>query len=304
MKIQPCICMSNVNNMKPVMVQAVEGKAVDAPFTLKSVPLHAFSKEFQFHEECLLIYVSESKGRRIVGDSIAYFQDDELVFLGSNVPYAWYNSTYRSEGKMEVRSGVLALYFKPGVLLEHISKLIDTTPIEQMLRLSGRGMKFHGEAKRRLVNLLLHMQDLNELQKFSRLIKILELICETKEFSYLASAGYVNSYRGMDNSRMDRISKYIMDHFREEISLADIAKVANLSVQAFCRYFKARTQRTFTQVVNEIRVSHACKLLLSPEESITDIARKSGFGSVSNFNSFFKEIKGMTPREFKKTLKI
>ena len=127
-------------------------------------------------------------------------------------------------------------------------------------------------------------------------------MCSTKEFDLLAGSGYINNYQSRDNDRMDRIFKYVFNNFKEEISLSAIANIAGMNIQAFCRYFKTRTQKSFTQFVNEIRIGHACKLLSAPEETITSIAFECGFNSVSNFNRFFKEIKGMTPREYRKML--
>lgn len=290
--------------MKPVLVQMIEGEAAACPFMTRTINQPSCSSDFHFHEECQLVYILEGEGKRIVGDNVEHFQSGELVFLGSNVPHVWYNDTHYLNACENLHARSIALYFNPGALLEHISKFIDIAPLQEMLNTAQRGMKFYGVAKWKLSGMLIQMQQLNGLQKFGMLVKILELMCETKEFSYLASAGYMNNYQRKDDSRMDRVFEYIFGHFTEDISLSDIARVANMNVQAFCRYFKVRTKKSFTHFVNEIRIGHACKLLISPEENITIIAHKCGFNSVSNFNRFFKDIKGMTPREFKKGLLV
>ena len=288
--------------MKPVMVQIAEGDVNACPFAIRSTNLPFFSTEFHYHKACQLVFVLESEGKRFIGDSVERFQSGEIIFLGSNVPHVWYNDPHYFErhGRSQARS--VTLYFNPVVLLESMSRFINVAPLQAVLKAAQRGMKFHGETRKELGHILMQMTQSNELQRFAMLLKILELICATKEFCYLTGVGYINNYQVNETSRIDRVFNYIYNHFKEDIPLSDIAGIANMSVQAFCRFFKRRTQKSFTHFVNEVRVRHACKLLLCPEESITAVAHKCGFNTVSNFNRFFKEIKGMTPRDFKRGL--
>jgi AraC-like DNA-binding protein len=73
-----------------------------------------------------------------------------------------------------------------------------------------------------------------------------------------------------------------------------------MSEAAFCRYFKRNTHKTFSQFVNEIRISHATRLLMGKENNITDICYTCGFDNVSYFNRQFKIHQGITPREYRK----
>lgn len=88
--------------------------------------------------------------------------------------------------------------------------------------------------------------------------------------------------------------------YKENISLQEIADIASMTPQAFCKYFRERTQKTLTEFINEVRISHACKMLYSEEYSIEQVCYDSGFNSPSNFNRQFKKTVQMTPLEFRK----
>ena len=99
---------------------------------------------------------------------------------------------------------------------------------------------------------------------------------------------------------MGDIFDYTFQHFSEPISLTQISSVANMTTNAFCKYFKQRTNKTYFQLLTEVRIEHACKLLNKDKDlSVSEIALHSGFQNISNFNRKFKSVKSMTPSQFK-----
>ena len=92
-----------------------------------------------------------------------------------------------------------------------------------------------------------------------------------------------------------------MNNFHNAISLNEIANVANMTPQSFCKYFKQRTNKTYFSFLNELRIEHACKLMLANNDfSISEISIKSGFNNISNFNRKFKLQKKTSPLQFRK----
>jgi AraC-like DNA-binding protein len=122
------------------------------------------------------------------------------------------------------------------------------------------------------------------------LLQILKTLSETKDCYFLASTGYSHAYNVKDNHKIDEVFKYVMNNFSKEISLQDVASITNLSPQSFCRFFKNRTKKSFVQFLNDW--------------SIAEIAYSCGFKNLSNFNRFFKEIVGKTPKEYKNELRL
>ena len=102
---------------------------------------------------------------------------------------------------------------------------------------------------------------------------------------------------------MSAVLEFTMNHFQQEISLSTISQEAAMTKNAFCKYFKKRTNKTYITFLNELRIEEASKLLqVEKDLSITEIAEACGFQNISNFNRKFKQIKGQTPRDFRKSL--
>lgn len=286
--------------MKPVFATVPEVIQQDV-FAVRTTDVPCFSTEFHFHKECQLVYVIESEGKRIIGDSVESFRSGEVIFLGSGIPHAWYcDKTCSANEKSHARS--IALFFDPGKLTGLLSRLGPVGKLERFLRTACLGVKFVGGTKTALKGRLLEMSRQNGLAQLANLLKILEIMSESSEYKLLASNGYINTCQAKDNDRMGKIYQHIFDHFTSEIQLEDVASLAHMNKQAFCRFFKSRTQKTFTEFVNNIRVAHACKLMATGDYQIGSLAYECGFNSLSNFNHFFKTIKGLTPREYQKML--
>jgi AraC-like DNA-binding protein len=115
----------------------------------------------------------------------------------------------------------------------------------------------------------------------------------------LASKSYANSFTHNDVKRMDKVYKYVMEHFSEEIMLEDIASIANLTPTAFCKFFKTKTNNTFSNFVNEVRIAFACKLLCDDNLNISQICFNCGFNNLTSFNKNFKQYTKMVPTVYR-----
>ncbi|MEO6979358.1 MAG: AraC family transcriptional regulator [Mucilaginibacter sp.] len=99
--------------------------------------------------------------------------------------------------------------------------------------------------------------------------------------------------------RISNIYNYIMQHYSEPITLEDVARVAYMTPESFCRYFKKHTGHTFVSFLNQVRINEACKKLIAHKfESINAVAYKCGFQSITNFNRVFKYVIGNSPRGY------
>lgn len=287
--------------MKPVFAKVLDGLGNEV-YATRLIERPYFTTEFHFHIECQMNYVVKSSGHKIIGDCIENFETNELTLLGSYIPHVWYNDPLpgKRSYKAAVNARSVSLFFNPDKLTSLLSGFYNVKKLEQILQTAKRGMKFYGNTKEELKGLLLKMSVEDEGPvKMILLLEILQILCATREYELLAGAGYVNAYHARDNERMDKVFKYLFSNFSKDIRLDDVAAIAHMNKQAFCRYFKSRTQKTFIELVNEIRIAQACKLMANDNYSIGMIADKCGFNSPSNFNRFFKKAKGTTPRDYK-----
>ena len=289
--------------MKPVFAKILDGKINDV-YGLKVVDAPYFSTDFHFHEECQLVYNIESHGRVMIGDSIENFRNDELFFVGSNLPHVWHNNKhYFNESPTNGQARSVSVFIHPGKILDIFKEPESMQRLKSLFQLGKRGMKFGVNTTKLAKQLLLKMaSETNEFGRLVKLIEVLNLLCNSKDYQLLASPGYTNSYQLKDNDRMDKILKYVFDNFNREILLDTAAEMTNMNKQSFCRYFKKRTQKTFVIFVNEVRIGHACKLIAETDQQINELAYICGFNSLPNFNKFFKMAKGVTPKEYKKML--
>lgn len=255
--------------------------------------------DWHFHPELELIYFLKSTGTRYVGNSIGNFEAGELYLIGSKVPHLFRNHREYYEDNSENEAvDLIIVKFEREFLGKAFEELPEAKRLQQLFENANRGMKF-SKAMTYLVHS--HMMGLVESKGLSRivgLLKILDILSVSENFVFLCSIGLENSYKKNDKERMARIISFLNENFENKIELEKIASIAHMAPNAFCRYFKKRTRKSFTQYLNEIRIGHACKLLIEGELQITTICYHSGFNTLTNFNRHFKSLMNMTPTEF------
>jgi AraC-like DNA-binding protein len=138
------------------------------------------------------------------------------------------------------------------------------------------------------------------IDKLLRLMKILDFMSKTEEKQLLASAGYSKIRKSADFNRFDKAHRFMIDHFQKNINLETVSSLIGMTPTSFCRYFKKHTSKSFHTVLNEIRIGHACKLLIENKMNISGVCYESGFSNISNFNEQFKKIKGIPPSQYLK----
>ncbi|MES2276575.1 MAG: AraC family transcriptional regulator [Bacteroidota bacterium] len=281
---------------KPVPATVVE--ASSNVFFIREVNQLCFSREFHFHEECQLVYIIKGSGKRIIGDSIENFKEGELILIGPNLPHVWNN--HHQGGESSTPSVSLSLFISPAKFKEFLSVFGDMRRTDTLFGTASRGMLINEQCKQQIINLLLTATRQSGFEQVVTLLNLINVLGQTGDYQLLASPTYINRIPFNDNERMNRVYHYLMENFKKTIQFQQIADLAGMNPNAFCRFFKSRTQKSLTQFVNEIRIGHACKLLMENDESISQIAYECGFNNVSNFNHFFKVLKKISPSEFRR----
>jgi AraC-like DNA-binding protein len=258
-----------------------------------------FDANWHFHPHYQLFTVLQGTGKRLIGDSIHTFGPGDTVFLGPDVPHLWRSDPAFFENNPTLFTHGIVLYFQEDFLGKDFLERNEMLAIRQLLHESKRGIEYKGALRDHIRSELSELTQIDGFQSVLRLLTLLNRIAHEEGGSPIASFGYVNNYKVSETERMQKVHNYVLQHFAQEIRLGDVASLAGMSEAAFCRYFKARANKTFIDFVNEIRIGHACKLLLEDKFTIAQIAYDSGFDSLSNFNRNFKRYIGHTPREYK-----
>lgn len=260
-----------------------------------------FPCPWHFHPEYELVLVLNSTGRRMVGDHIGYFDAEDLVFMGGGMPHVWVNDQEYFSGQANADADAIVIHFMDSFLGEKFLSIPEMESFKNVLRLSSRGMAFYGETRNKINTLMKDMITMSGLKRLSALFDIFDLLATSTEYKLLASPGYTQTEL-KSSDRFAKVTEYIMRNFDKEITLPEVASIANMAVTTFCNFFKDQFRVTFVEYLNTVRIGYACKLLADDNYNIVEIAYESGFKNLANFNRQFKRFKNMTPTEYRKTI--
>ena len=108
------------------------------------------------------------------------------------------------------------------------------------------------------------------------------------------------------NHRMEQIKsvlEFIENHYGENLTLEQLSTVAGMNPKYFCRIFRSITHQSPIDYVNFFRVEQAAYLLDSTALPITAVGLDSGFTESSYFTKVFKKYKGLTPRQYRQSIR-
>lgn len=261
-----------------------------------------FPCPWHYHPEYELVLINKSTGRRMVGDHIGTFCEGDLVLMGPALPHVWVNDQKYFEDNNSEHAEAVVLHFLEDFIGDNILNLPETESLKRVLQLSNRGLVLLGHTRYKIAKLMNEMVEQNGLRRIASLFEIFDILANSTEHKPLASPSYMENTQDMYSDRFSKITEYILRNFHREITLQEVANEAHMAITTFCNFFKEHFRMTFVEYLNTIRIGHVCKLLAHDDKNIISIAYECGFNNLANFNRQFKRIKGMTPKEYRKTL--
>ena len=267
-------------------------------FTLKRFYKDAPNSKpmWHYHPEIELVYIAKGSGKIHVGQHLSYFKDGVLLLIGPNLPHLGFVD------RMSLNEEEIIIQFKLDFLGKAFFEAPEMHNIKQLLERSKSGIRFKDALLQHIGGQLRELLEMNPLNRLVYFLKLLDEMAGFEEYELMNAETHMLISNKQDNDRMDQIFKYVRNNFDVEISLETIAQMVNLTVPAFCRYFKKSTNKTFTEYVNEFRIVHATKLLSEGNLPLTEVYLDCGFNSQSHFIKQFKKITGQTPSEYRKGL--
>ncbi|MEP7269698.1 MAG: AraC family transcriptional regulator [Saprospiraceae bacterium] len=248
---------------------------------------------WHFHPEIELVYIKTGSAKRHIGNHISEYINGDLVLLGPNLPH--YGFTERLIGH---RSEIV-IQMKPEFLGNTFFEIPEMKEIQNLFIKASSGIVFTGHTKDFIGHQLDALAEKESFEKLIGLLKVFRALAISEEYELLNTSRPSLVFKKQDNDKIERVYDYVRTHFTETISLEDISDVVSMEVPSFCRYFKRVTGKTFTEFVNDFRVTHACKLLSESDLPVSAICFESGFNNSSHFNRLFKATTGKTPLEYR-----
>lgn len=252
---------------------------------------------WHYHPEYEIALTLNSQGQRYVGDSIESYDEFDMAFLGPHLPHTWCSSTASNGKQQKVFVAQIPVGWLEGLILG----MPDLHEYKSLLELSRRGIKFSQDTVKRSAKIFKRMQQANASERFIGLMEIFQLMLNDSDKKVLSSDGYnISLTSDPSTDKLDKVIRYIHKNYTDKLSAETIAQQVHMSTNHFHRFFKQRTEQTFTEVVNQLRISKACSLLINSQMPISTISDICGFNNISNFNRRFLQFKEMKPSEFRK----
>ena len=262
--------------------------------------LPRFYEPFHYHEECQLTLVLSSSGSVFMGNSLVEYAAGDLFFIGENLPHVLRDDNIHIPRNKNAVSAISVFFSLPSIM-RMLEDIPEAFPLQKLLQDSAFGFKIKDAAQKKIGE---HMKTIRDSFGFVRIMELLQILIlfasspHTEKLTLIKSAPLDRFQR----NNLNKVFDYVMAHYHEKITLEEISSLVYMTPNAFCRFFKKHTQKSFSSFLIEVRVNKACKMLQDSASSVSDSCYSSGYNNISNFHRHFRRVVGMTPNEYKKQL--
>lgn len=240
----------------------------------------------------------KGKGTKFIGDNVSLFEEGDLSLIGSNIPHLYRNNQDFYDTSRNFRTELSYIHFTKEFLGRQFFEIPEMTQANRLLEKSALALEIQGKTRETVISLMIKMNEQSPAKRLISLLEILEELSQSNDLKPLLSSGYTANTSG-STDKINLVFEFILKNYTKEIYVQDIAEKLNISVPAFSRYFKNHTRKTFSDYVTEIRIGHACRLLMENNHTISEISYQSGFDNLSNFYRHFKKILGVIPKDYR-----
>lgn len=269
-------------------------------FRVKRLHEKYFDPVWHAHSEYQLFVVLQGTGTRFIGDSIKPFKPGELVFTGPHLPHLWRSDEVYFDKQSQCEIDGIVIYLNENFLGENALEKEEMVSIKKLFVRAMRGIDFYGACKNEVIEQMKHLVQMKGVTSVIHLLQILEILATTKQYHLISSKTFEENRNQQETERLNIAYEYVLKNFRGKVSLQEIAGLLHMTTTSFSRYFSMKNNQPFSRFVAEVRVKHACEMLMETDAAISDICYECGFNTLSNFNRQFKEITLRKPTEYKK----
>ena len=272
----------------------------DHSFNVRYDIVPHFYKMWHYHQEIELVYIIKGSGMQFIGDDIHHFKPGDMVMFGSFLPHLWRSDEQYLQPGSEEKVEAIVVHFSPHCFGTSFFQLPENKALARLLDQAKRAIRIKGHTRRKVAQIITELLEAKKSHRIILLLQVLDLIAQSAE-TQLVNKEIAPNASADEIDRLNNVYQYTLDNFMRDVSLAEVAEIAHVTPPAFCRYFKARTRKTFSRFLLEVRTAHAAKLLTETSKSVSEICFESGFNNLSNFNRHFKTIIGRTPLAHRKS---
>jgi AraC-like DNA-binding protein len=279
--------------MKPAYEQVTP--RIESSITVLQLNQDRFDTAYHFHPEIELTYIKSSFGKRYLGGKVTDYKPGDLVMVGPNMLHCWQSDNEPLSNQAQA----IVIQFRADFAGEAFLQLPELVKIRHLFEMARAGLQISGNLR---TVISAKMELIVASDGFARLLllmEILQLIANSEEIEPIDTESNQIFASSSETARFQKVFAYLIENYQQEVNLKTVARIANLSPNAFCRYFKNVTRKTLVEIVTEFRINLACQLLRNSEKSVNEICFECGFGNISYFNNTFKAITGHTPLKYR-----
>lgn len=258
------------------------------------------SNAWHYHPEIELILIKNSAGTRIIGTSVENFKHNDLILIGKNLSHAFLHEEKFMQEK-HPPAEAMVLQFHENFLGNETFSRPEFHEIQQLLTAASLGLSIEGIARDKIIPMMEKIFEGTPLDRIIILLEILKVLTGKDAYRTLVKTEPAHT-KYTEDARITRILDYTYANYDEHIKIDDVAKIANLTKESFCRYFKTSTNKTYMEFLTEFRINKACNMIKENQRSMKEIGYSCGFDSLSNFYYQFKRIVKRSPLEYKKKI--
>jgi AraC-like DNA-binding protein len=264
-------------------------------FACRTYRTPAFETNWHKHEEHELILIKEGNGTAMIGDFVGEYKPGDVYFLAGNLPH-W----FRKNNQQRV-GAALVLHFHTSIFGDNFLTQPELKSIAAMLN-RNNGIQLLKAQRTQAANNIILLEKSSGFERMSLLLECLQQISVSRNY-LLLTENFSDAAHAI-NPAIEKIIDYSFRHYLEPITLTEVAKIAGMSIPTFCRFFKKNIKKTYFEFLQDLRISHACKLLTSTNKPVAEICYESGYNSWAHFSKQFKMIKQTTPLKYRKEFEI
>ena len=269
---------------------------------IQNRPLHSFmakiverskrptlKEAWHFHPEIEICFTLKSQGKRFVGNDISDYLVDDTVMFGANLPHGFITEIESEQIVIQMQESFLGLEFleKP-----------ETQIIKELFTKAKRGIQFHGKTQQKAKRMAKKLLRLEGLSKILELLNLLNYLASSTEYSFITNKSFQSDTKMTELKRIQVVYDYILKNYTEKVSLEEASKLVSMTKSSFCKFLKKHAKKTFSDIVNEIRINHACDLIINTDKKISTICYECGFNDLSYFSRTFKKLINKNPKSF------
>lgn len=255
------------------------------------------------HPELQITLILKSTGTLLAGDYVGQFKPGDVFIMGTNCPHVFKNDAAFYDGNDRLEAHSISIFLGTKFLKNQLLEIPETEGFAELVSRAQTGLKIRVDKLPGLEAQLMHIRETEGFSKLISLFEIIQKLISSSAFEPLSKNSLESHVNELDGKKLNDIFEFILDNYTREISLEEMAEVAHLTRQSFCRFFKRTTRKTFVAFLNELRVDKATQLLRDQDSSIAEVSYQVGFGNLSHFNRQFLKIKKTTPSSFRSKLR-